>query len=115
MSDNVLPNDLVLPAGFEDLAPLLDWNLPTMDERQDCRVGSTMEEIDAFYQAILPRMDDVLDHLAGIEMTDDMDPGSAALLNLSLALCEIAPAVEQFFEPVISYGYDPKRFTQGVR
>jgi hypothetical protein len=115
MSDDVLSSDVVLPAGFEDLAPLLDWNLPSMDDRRDRRVGSTMEEIDAFYQALLPRMDDVLDHLAGVEMTDDMDPGSAVLLNLSLALCEIAPAVEQFFEPVISYGYDVTRFTQGVQ
>ena len=70
-----------------------------------------MEELDAFYNAILPHMDAVLEHLTGVEMSDDMDPGSATLLNLSMSLCEIAPAVEQFFEPTISYGYPMHRFT----
>ncbi|MGI9642611.1 MAG: hypothetical protein ACR2N9_07485 [Acidimicrobiia bacterium] len=102
-----------LPAGFEDLAPLLDWNLASMDERRNRRADSPMGDIDAFYQAILPRMDAILEHLATVEMADDMDPASATLLNLALSLCEVAPAVEQFFEPTISYGYDTKRFAQG--
>jgi len=102
-----------LPSGFEDLAPLLGWNLATMDERRDRRADSPMEDIDAFYHAILPRMDAILEHLTTVEIADDMDPGSATLLHLALSLCEVAPAVEQFFEPTISYGYDTKRFAQG--
>lgn len=105
----------VLPKGFEALEPLLDWNLPSFDARRDRRAGSTMEELDEFYNGILPHMDAVLEHLTGVEMSDDMDPGSATLLNLSLSLCEIAPAVEQFFEPTISYGYPVHRFAQGVQ
>ena len=73
-----------------------------------------MDEIGAFYEAILPHMDAVLEHLANVDMADELDPGSAALLNLAMALCEVAPAVEQFFEPTISYGYDTKRFAQGT-
>ena len=74
---------------------------------------STMEELDAFYQALLPRMDDVLEHLTTVPVSEDMDPGSRTLLNLSKSLAEVAPAVEQFFEPTISYGYEMSRFTPG--
>lgn len=101
-----------LPAGFEDLAPWADWSLARMDERRDRRTGSSMEEIDAFYNAVLPRMDAVLDHL-GATLLDGIDPQSEALLNMALMLAEIAPAVEQFGEPTVSYGYDVNRFSQG--
>jgi hypothetical protein len=102
----------MLPAGFEDLEPLLDWNLPTMAERRDRRTGSSMEELDAFYQAILPRMDAILEHLADVLMAD-LDERSATLLNLSKSVAEVAPAVEQFFEPAVSYGYQMDRFIAG--
>ena len=105
----------VLPQGFEALEPVLDWNLASFDARRDRRAGSTMGELDEFYNTMLPQMDAVLEHLTRVEMSDDMDPGSAALLNLSMSLCEIAPAVEQFFEPTISYGYPVHRFSQGVQ
>lgn len=105
-------SNISLPAGFEDLLPLADWCLTTMDERRDRRSSSTMEDIEAFYDAMLPRMDAVLEHLAATKM-DAMDPQSEALMNLTLSLAEIAPAVELFGEPTISYGYDVTRFAQG--
>jgi hypothetical protein len=104
---------VALPAGFEELEPLLDWNLDTMAERRDRRMQATMEELDSFYQALLPHMDAVLEHLAGVDMSAPIDDGSQALLNLSKSLAEVAPAVEQFFEPTISYGYQMDRFTVG--
>jgi len=102
-----------LPAGFDDLEPLLDWNLATMPERLERRMGASMEDLDAFYQALLPRMDAILEYLADVSTTNDMDEGSATLLNLSKSLAEVAPAVEQFFEPTISYGYQMDRFIAG--
>ena len=105
-------SEISLPAGFEDLLPLADWSLETMDERRDKRAGSTMEDIEAFYDALLPRMDAVLEHLAATPM-EGIDPQSEALLNLTMSLAEIAPAVELFGEPTISYGYDVTRFSQG--
>lgn len=105
-------SDISLPTGFEDLAAWADWSLARMDERRDRRASSSMDEIDAFYNAVLPRMDDVLAHLASSQL-DGMDPRSEALMNMALMLAEIAPAVEQFGEPTVSYGYDVTRFTQG--
>ena len=104
---------VALPQGFEDLQPLLDWNLETMAQRRDRRMSSTMEELDSFYQGLLPHMDAVLEHLVGVDMAGPIDEGSQALLNLSKSLAEVAPAVEQFFEPTISYGYEMDRFTPG--
>lgn len=102
-----------LPSGFEGLEPVLDWDLETMAERRDRRMGSSMEELDAFYQAMLPHMDAILEHLAEVSMAEPLDAGSQTLLNLSKSLAEVAPAVEQFFEPTISYGYEMDRFTPG--
>ena len=105
-------SDISLPEGFEDLQSWSGWCLSTMIERRDQRANSSMEEIQAFYDALLPRLDDILAHLSATKL-DQMDTKSEALMNLSLTLAEMAPAVEQFFEPTVSYGYDVKRFAQG--
>jgi len=38
-------------------------------------------------------------------------PENQRLLDLTKALAEVAPAVELFFEPTISFGYDVARFS----
>jgi hypothetical protein len=106
--------DITLPKGYKDLQQWGDWSLGTMIERRDRRANSSMEDIQAFYDAVLPRLDAILDHLSATKL-DQMDASSEALMNLALTLAEMAPAVEQFFEPTISYGYDVTRFTQGVQ
>ena len=99
-----------LPEQFSDLAMWLDWARPTMAERSAMRSASSMTELQAFYDAMLPRLGDVLEYLSGIEAHGD-DPAGERLLALSKALAEVAPAVELFGEPTISYGYDVARFT----
>ncbi len=106
-------SEITLPDDFDDLLPWVDWSLAQMDDRRDRRIGSTMEDIEAFYNAMLPHMDAVLEHLGAIQL-NQIDSKSAALMNMALSLAEIAPAVEQFGEPTISYGYDVTRFTQGT-
>lgn len=103
-----------LPPGFEELAPWLDWSLGNMDARRDCRINSTMSELEGFYDVMLRYLNAILAHLAEIDV-EHLDARSEILLNMTLTLAEVAPAVEQFFEPEISYGYDVTRFTQGVR
>ena len=87
----------------------MSWSLPTMLERSGRRSASSMEELQEFYDAVLPRIQDALPYLSKIEV----GAGTAAdqrLLDLTKCLAEVAPAVELFFEPVISYGYDVSRF-----
>lgn len=98
-----------LPEPFQDLAPYLAWALPTERERSTKRQISTMAEITAFYQAMLPRMDEVLSSLA--RYAPEQVPGDVQrLFYLALALAEVAPAVENFGQPGVVEGYDVARF-----
>ena len=81
-----------------------------MAERSARRSTSSMADLQAFYDAMLPRLGAVLEYLSGIEAHSDT-AADQRLLALSKALAEVAPAVELFGEPTISYGYDVARFT----
>jgi hypothetical protein len=102
-----------LPPEFKDLESWAGWAHSKMDERRDRRLSSSIEELEAFYGAILPRLEAILNYLTAKD-PDGLDPQSKMLMNMAYTLAEIAPAVEQFFEPAISYGYDVTRFEQGV-
>jgi hypothetical protein len=52
-----------LPADFSDLQPYADWVLFTESERYGKRLASSMEEMQAFYDAAFARIDDALAHL----------------------------------------------------
>src|SRR5210317_1425977 len=99
-----------LPSAFVELEAWLDWSLPTMVQRSARRASSSMEHLQAFYDAMLPRMPEVLGYLSEIPVGGGA-PEDASLLNLTKSLAEVAPAVELFGEPTISYGYDVARFT----
>ena len=53
--------DTLLPPEFSDLEPLVeDWCLDSEPERYAKRLGSTMDEIQAFYDAVMPRAEDAI-------------------------------------------------------
>jgi hypothetical protein len=87
-----------LPEPFADLAPYLDWSLPTDRERSVKRQSSTMAEINAFYHAIVPRMDAILSYLAQYP-PEQVSANAQKLFFLTLSLAKIAPAVEMYGEP----------------
>lgn len=99
-----------LPVDFHDLehwAPL--WALPTEAARNHRRVNSEYHQIEAFYHALLPRMEAVLDYLQ--EFSPDALPAPAQrLMHLGCAFMEVAPAVELFKEPRVPEGFPPERF-----
>jgi hypothetical protein len=98
-----------LPEPFADLEPFLGWSLPTEKERQQKRVSSSMGAIQTFYDAILPRMNDIIAYLDQFPL-DAIPADAQRLLNLTFSLAEIAPAVEQFKQPSVADGYDATRF-----
>jgi hypothetical protein len=53
----------VLPAEFEALEPFGDWVLPTEPERYAKRLASSMEEMQAFYDAAFPLLGRAMAHL----------------------------------------------------
>mgnify|MGYP006115976281 CR=1 FL=1 len=105
--------NMTLPKGFEDLALWAMWDHDLMSERSLQRAESTMEEIQSFYDAMLPRMENILEYLVAVPMSADMDLETKSLLNLTKSMAEVAPAVEQFFEPTISFGFDTTRWEHG--
>jgi hypothetical protein len=46
-----------LPAEFADLESFGGWSLPTENERYAKRLASSMDELQAFYDAAFPRME----------------------------------------------------------
>ena len=99
-----------LPAGYADLESFVPlWSLPTEPERHARRKASTMDEIQAFYDAMLARIDEILAYLDTFPL-DGLPEAETRLFNLALSLAEIAPAVEFFGQPEVIDGFDSARF-----
>jgi hypothetical protein len=87
-----------LPGPFADLTPYRAWALPTEYERSAKRQSSPMAEINAFYHAMLPRMDEILSFLAQYP-SEQIPADVQRLFYLTLSMAKIAPAVEMYGEP----------------
>ena len=97
------------PEPFADLESLAAWALATEAQRARKRRDSTMAEIRALYDTVLPRMEAILDYLNPLSL-DTLPDDAQRLLHLTLALAEVAPTVELFNQPLVTDGYDPERF-----
>ena len=99
-----------LPPDFADLEPLAaEWSLDSHWARACKRQTSTIEELRAFFEALLPRAEAVLT-LLETRQVEDLDPGERRLYTLMLSLAEVAPAVERFGQAKVPYGFDQMRF-----
>lgn len=110
-------SDKALPEQFTDLEPLVEaWTPETERERNDKRLASTMEQIRAFYDALVPRAQAVLEYLKDYPCSDAAGGAGALpdpqrrLVNLMLMLAEVAPAVETFGERAVIGGFESSRF-----
>ena len=103
-------SERLLPDSFQDLEPFAaTWALATERERKSRRLASTMEELQVFYTAILPRMEAVITYLDQFPL-EAMPAEAQRLLSLTLSLAEVAMAVELFKQPSVADGYDAERF-----
>ena len=101
-----------LPEAFRDLEPWMAWSLATERERSAKRQSSTMEEIKAFYDVMLARMEAILPYLEQFP-PDNVPPQTERLFYLTLSLAEIAPAAELYGQPGVVDGFDVSRFRPG--
>ena len=99
----------LLPNGFSDLEQFAEWALPTSTERNRKRRASSMDAINAFYNAMRPRLEEILAYLDQFSL-QEMPQDAQGLLFLSLSLAEVTIAVELFHEPRVTGGCDPERF-----
>lgn len=90
-----------LPPEFSDLEPLVaEWCLDSEPERYAKRLSSTMDEIQAFYDAIFPRAEDAIRHLEQFPL-DALPDDAHRLLKLLYSLIVISFPVEIWRQPNI--------------
>ena len=99
----------VLPEGFDELMPWVDWALPHERERKAKRVASTPAEIDAFYQAMFRRLEDIIVYCDRFHY-DALPPDARRLADMSLSLIEVCNLVELYKGPDVMDAMDPARF-----
>ena len=87
-----------LPADFADLEPFADWALPTADERYAKRLASSMDELQAFYDASMARIQDALTHLDQFPL-DELPEDATRLMWLYCALMTASFPVEAWRQP----------------
>ncbi|MEX2255741.1 MAG: hypothetical protein WEC34_09910 [Acidimicrobiia bacterium] len=87
-----------LPTEFADLEPFSDWALPGEGPRYHKRLASTMDELQAFYDAAFPRMDDAMDYLDQLPI-DALPDDAKHLLWLYCALVTVSFPVEVWRQP----------------
>ena len=88
----------VLPVDFAELEPFADWAIPTERARYAKRLASTMDELQAFYDAAFPRIDDALALLEQYSI-DELPEDATRLLWLYCALMTVSFPVETWRQP----------------
>ena len=86
-----------LPAGFDELAPYVQqWALRTERERHHMRVASGLGPTRVFYEAVTPRIHDIIAHLNTFPGADpdDLPPPERNLYNLALAFMEASHPID---------------------
>jgi hypothetical protein len=89
-----------LPAEFSDLEPYADWGLPTERERYAKRLASSMDELQAFYDAAFPRLEDAMAYLDNFELPELPDDAKRLLWVFS-ALVTVSFPVEVWRQPKV--------------
>lgn len=82
-----------LPAAFADLEPFGEWCLETEAERYAKRLASSMDELQAFYDAAFPRLPDAMAHLDGHPL-DALPAAETQLLWMMYSLVNASFPVE---------------------
>ena len=82
-----------LPPEFADLEPFTDWCLATERERYAKRLASSMDELQAFYDAAFPRLEEAMAHLDALPL-DDLPDEATRLLWLCYSLVNASFPVE---------------------
>ena len=89
----------LLPSEFADLEPhAAKWCLPTERERFAARIGSSMDEMQAFYDACFPRAEDAIAYCDKFPL-DDMPDDAQRLLQLLYSLVMVSFPIEAWRQP----------------
>ena len=96
--------DARLPSPFAELEPhAAIWCLPTEPERWAQRLRSSMEELQAFYDAFFPRAAEAIEYCDRFPL-DDMPADVERLFQLLHSLLMVSYAVEVWKQPEVIHG-----------
>jgi hypothetical protein len=94
-------SDALLPPDFAELEPFAaTWCLATEPERWAKRLESSMEELEAFYDAFFPRAEEAIAWCDRFPL-DDLPPHAERLLQLLHSLLMVSYAVEVWKQPEV--------------
>lgn len=103
----------ILPAPFADLAPLAaHWARPSENERSEIRWSASPAEFKALYEAMMPRLDDIL-RLLSNHPASGMPEEVHNLFLLACAFAEASPHHELYGgSSAVPYSFDARRFVR---
>jgi len=87
-----------LPAAFAELEPFTDWCLPSEYDRFAKRIDSSMDQLQAFYDAAFPRLQESEEYLKGVAL-DGISDEDRNLLWLFSSLVTVSFPVEVWRQP----------------
>ena len=89
----------LLPAEFADLESFArKWCLPTEQQRYSTRLAATMEEMQAFYDAVRSRAEDAMAYLEKLPF-DALPDDAINLLHLLYSMIQVSFPVEVWHQP----------------
>ena len=91
--------EALLPTEFSDLERFVaDWCLDSEPERYAKRLASTMDEIQEFYDAVMPRAEAAMQYLEKLPL-DELPDDAQRLLKLLYSLILMSFPVEIWKQP----------------
>jgi hypothetical protein len=91
--------DAMLPSAFAELEPFAPiWCLATESQRWDKRISSTMSQMQEFYDAFFPRLEEAIEYCDKFSL-DDLPDDALNLLYLIYSLVMIAMSIEIMHQP----------------
>ncbi|MBV9486480.1 MAG: hypothetical protein JO246_10520 [Frankiaceae bacterium] len=83
----------VLPAQFASLEPFAEWALPSEFDRYGKRIESSMEDMQAFYDAAMPALESGTEYLKGVAL-DGISEEDRNLVWLFCSLVTVSFPIE---------------------
>ena len=98
------------PAQLQVLDPYVaQWGLPTLQQRREKRLRSTLEELREFHDAMLPHLEAVIEFLNQFP-PDRIPDEHRALGYAALAMCEVDDPVNKWRSVTLTEALDPRHF-----
>jgi hypothetical protein len=95
-----------LPQQFAELEVFVaDWARESFRDRYAQRMKCTQAQLETFFNAVYPRMDDIVAYLNQYEV-GKLPPPARDLYCIACSLMDVAPAVEIFKQPTVPLGLE---------